>query len=199
MICKPGSTNSMSTFLKMLARWLVAGRHARVRTGSAPRRTLLRFADAGEQPCFCRPRTMAERDARRNLRCISRRLPCRPTADPQAFLAAVCPGRARPARLVAADARRCAEHGAGNIDGRAGVARYNWTPVKPCRRFVGRSCICSPVRTGWCQPRLRATLFTLLPDIEIGLIEQASHAFLLEDPHGVAGAIQAFLHECGDD
>lgn len=42
-------------------------------------------------------------------------------------------------------------------------------------------------------------LFALLPDIEIGLIEQASHAFLLEDPHGVAGAIQAFLHECGDD
>ena len=42
-------------------------------------------------------------------------------------------------------------------------------------------------------------LFALLPDIEIGLIEQASHAFLLEDPHGVAGAIQAFLHERGDD
>ncbi|MHC8385074.1 alpha/beta fold hydrolase [Pseudomonas sp. LB3P14] len=42
-------------------------------------------------------------------------------------------------------------------------------------------------------------LLTLLPDVEIGLIEQASHAFLLEDPHGVAGAIQAFLHEFGDD
>ncbi|WP_077048414.1 alpha/beta fold hydrolase [Pseudomonas sp. KK4] len=42
-------------------------------------------------------------------------------------------------------------------------------------------------------------LLTLLPDVEIGLIEQASHAFLLEDPHGVAGAIQAFLHECGDE
>ncbi|RON60051.1 transporter [Pseudomonas fluorescens] len=42
-------------------------------------------------------------------------------------------------------------------------------------------------------------LFALLPDIEIGLIEQASHGFLLEDPHGVAGAIQAFLHECADD
>ncbi|MCR8934390.1 MULTISPECIES: alpha/beta fold hydrolase [unclassified Pseudomonas] len=42
-------------------------------------------------------------------------------------------------------------------------------------------------------------LFALLPDIEIGLIEQASHAFLLEDPHGLAGAIQAFLHECADD
>lgn len=42
-------------------------------------------------------------------------------------------------------------------------------------------------------------LLALLPDVEVGLIEQASHAFLLEDPHGVAGAIQAFLHECGDD
>lgn len=42
-------------------------------------------------------------------------------------------------------------------------------------------------------------LLTLLPDVEVGLIEQASHAFLLEDPHGVAGAIQAFLHECSDD
>ena len=42
-------------------------------------------------------------------------------------------------------------------------------------------------------------LLKLLPDVEIGLIEQAGHAFLLEDPHGVAGAIQAFLHECGDD
>ena len=42
-------------------------------------------------------------------------------------------------------------------------------------------------------------LLTLLPDVEIGLIEQAGHAFLLEDPHGVAGAIQAFLHECVDD
>jgi pimeloyl-[acyl-carrier protein] methyl ester esterase len=42
-------------------------------------------------------------------------------------------------------------------------------------------------------------LLALLPDIEIGLIEQAGHAFLLEDPHGIAGAIQAFLHESGDD
>ena len=42
-------------------------------------------------------------------------------------------------------------------------------------------------------------ILALLPDVEIGLIEQASHAFLLEDPHGVAGAIQAFLHESGDD
>lgn len=42
-------------------------------------------------------------------------------------------------------------------------------------------------------------LLALLPDVEVGLIEQASHAFLLENPHGVAAAIQAFLHESGDD
>jgi pimeloyl-[acyl-carrier protein] methyl ester esterase len=42
-------------------------------------------------------------------------------------------------------------------------------------------------------------LLALLPDVEIGLIEQAGHGFPLEDPHGVAGAIQAFLHESGDD
>lgn len=44
-----------------------------------------------------------------------------------------------------------------------------------------------------------SALLALLPDVEIGLIEQAGHAFLLEDPHGVAEAIQAFLHECVDD
>lgn len=42
-------------------------------------------------------------------------------------------------------------------------------------------------------------LLALLPDVEVGLIEQAGHGFLLEDPHGVGGAIQAFLHESGDD
>ncbi|MEN2396307.1 alpha/beta fold hydrolase [Pseudomonas halotolerans] len=42
-------------------------------------------------------------------------------------------------------------------------------------------------------------LLVLLPDVEIGLIEQAGHGFPLEDPHGVAGAIQAFLHESDDD
>lgn len=42
-------------------------------------------------------------------------------------------------------------------------------------------------------------LLGLLADVEIGLIEQAGHAFILDDPHGVAAAIQAFLHEAGDD
>ncbi|PBQ02879.1 transporter [Pseudomonas congelans] len=42
-------------------------------------------------------------------------------------------------------------------------------------------------------------LLALLPDVEVGLIEQASHAFLVENPHGVAAAIHAFLHELDDD
>lgn len=42
-------------------------------------------------------------------------------------------------------------------------------------------------------------LLELLADVEVGLIEQASHAFVLERPHEVAAAIQAFLHESGDD
>ena len=42
-------------------------------------------------------------------------------------------------------------------------------------------------------------VMALLPDVEVGLIEQASHAFLLEAPHELAAAIQAFLHELGDD
>lgn len=42
-------------------------------------------------------------------------------------------------------------------------------------------------------------LLALLPDVEVGLIEQASHALLLEAPHELAAAIQAFLHESGDD
>jgi len=42
-------------------------------------------------------------------------------------------------------------------------------------------------------------LLALLPDVEIGLIDNASHAFALERPHEIAAAIQAFLHEAGDD
>lgn len=42
-------------------------------------------------------------------------------------------------------------------------------------------------------------LLALLPDVEVGLVEQASHALLLEAPHELAAAIQAFLHESGDD
>jgi pimeloyl-[acyl-carrier protein] methyl ester esterase len=42
-------------------------------------------------------------------------------------------------------------------------------------------------------------LLALVPDIEIGLIEQASHAFVLERPHEVAAALAAFMCEAKDD
>lgn len=42
-------------------------------------------------------------------------------------------------------------------------------------------------------------LLTLLPDVEIGLIDGVGHAFALERPHEIAMAIQAFLHEADDD
>lgn len=42
-------------------------------------------------------------------------------------------------------------------------------------------------------------LLTLLADVEVGLIEQVGHAFVVERPHEVAAAIQAFLHGVEDD
>ncbi|KQQ54080.1 transporter [Pseudomonas sp. Leaf127] len=42
-------------------------------------------------------------------------------------------------------------------------------------------------------------LLELLPDVETGLIEQASHAFILESPHSVAATIRTFLCGAGDD
>ncbi|UVE17503.1 alpha/beta fold hydrolase [Pseudomonas sp. LS44] len=42
-------------------------------------------------------------------------------------------------------------------------------------------------------------LLEVLPDTEIGLLEQTSHAFVIERAHEVAAAIHAFLTEAGDD
>ena len=42
-------------------------------------------------------------------------------------------------------------------------------------------------------------LLALVSDVEVGLIEEVSHAFILERPHEIAAAIQAFLHEARDD
>lgn len=38
-----------------------------------------------------------------------------------------------------------------------------------------------------------------LPDVEVGLVEGTSHAFILEYPQELAAAIKNFLHESGDD
>lgn len=42
-------------------------------------------------------------------------------------------------------------------------------------------------------------LLALVPDVQLGLIEQASHAFMLERPHEVAAALAAFIGEAKDD
>lgn len=39
----------------------------------------------------------------------------------------------------------------------------------------------------------------MLAEVDVGLIEYASHAFALERPHDTAAAIQRFLHEASDD
>ena len=44
-----------------------------------------------------------------------------------------------------------------------------------------------------------AALLGLQPDIEVGVLASSSHAFVLERPHELAAAIQAFLSEVGDD
>lgn len=42
-------------------------------------------------------------------------------------------------------------------------------------------------------------LTELLPDVGVGLVEDSSHAFLLEYPQELAASIKSFLHESGDD
>ncbi|MBF7728513.1 alpha/beta fold hydrolase [Pseudomonas sp. N040] len=44
-----------------------------------------------------------------------------------------------------------------------------------------------------------SALLGLQPDIEVGVLASAGHAFVLERPHEVAAAIQAFLSEAKDD
>jgi pimeloyl-[acyl-carrier protein] methyl ester esterase len=48
-------------------------------------------------------------------------------------------------------------------------------------------------------PEAAKALSELLPDVEVGLVEESSHAFLLEYPQELATGIKSFLHESGDD
>lgn len=48
-------------------------------------------------------------------------------------------------------------------------------------------------------PGAAKALSELLPDVEVGLVEDSSHAFLLEYPQELATGIKSFLHESGDD
>lgn len=42
-------------------------------------------------------------------------------------------------------------------------------------------------------------LLELVADVEVGILQDASHAFVLERPHEVAASIRAFIGEAGDD
>lgn len=65
--------------------------------------------------------------------------------------------------------------------------------------FVGPQLHLFAGRDGLVPSATAAALLALLADVEIGLIDNASHAFALERPHEIAAAIQAFLHEAGDE
>lgn len=74
------------------------------------------------------------------------------------------------------------------LDTRAALQRYNGPQL---HLFGGQD--------GLVPAEVAGELLALLPDVEVGLIEQASHAFLLEDPHSLAAAIHAFFHEPDHD
>mgnify|MGYP003601334410 FL=1 len=76
----------------------------------------------------------------------------------------------------------------GRLDTRAALQRFNGPQL---HLFAGLDALV-PVQAA-------SDVLALLPDVEVGLIEQACHAFLLEAPHELAAAIQAFLHESGDE
>ena len=76
----------------------------------------------------------------------------------------------------------------GKLDTRAALQRFNGPQL---HLFAGLDALV-PVQAA-------SDVLALLPDVEVGLIEQACHAFLLEAPHELAAAIQAFLHESGDE
>lgn len=99
------------------------------------------------------------------------------------------------ARALAADASgttvEALHHGLvvlAQLDTREALQRYSGPQM---HLFAGQDALLAV--------QVAAELLALLPDVQVGLIESAGHAFILEDPHGLAGAIQAFLHECNDD
>lgn len=74
------------------------------------------------------------------------------------------------------------------LDTRSALQRYNGPQL---HLFAGQDALVPAEVAG--------ELLARLPDIEVGLIEHASHALVVEDPHSLAAAIHAFLHEQDDD
>ena len=76
----------------------------------------------------------------------------------------------------------------GNFDGRSAIQRF----AGPQLHLLAGADALVPAEVA-------GDLLALQPDIEVGLIEDVSHAFVLERPHEVAAAILAFLSEASDD
>ena len=75
----------------------------------------------------------------------------------------------------------------GNFDGRSALQRF----AGPQLHLLAGADALVPAEVA-------GELLSLQPDIEVGLIEEVSHAFPLERPHEVAAAIHAFITEAGD-
>ena len=75
----------------------------------------------------------------------------------------------------------------GNFDGRSALQRF----AGPQLHLLAGADALVPAEVA-------GELLALQPDIEVGLIEEVSHAFPLERPHEVAAAIHAFITEAGD-
>ena len=149
----------------------------------------LRFVSAADWPCAMAAETFAAfrqgcaQDARATLKRFA--LLCvQGASDPRGLsrqLLVAAPA-ARPESLLAGLDLLAA------LDTRAAL-----------QAFVGPQLHLFAGQDGLVPAEAAKALLALLPDVEVGLIDDASHAFALERPHELAAAIQAFLHEAGDD
>ncbi|TDF82926.1 alpha/beta fold hydrolase [Pseudomonas sp. H9] len=76
----------------------------------------------------------------------------------------------------------------GKLDTRAALQAYGGPQL---HLFAGRD--------GLVPAEVAGVLLEELPDVEVGLLEDAAHGFVMETPHELAAAIKAFVHESGDD
>ncbi|CAM3645683.1 alpha/beta fold hydrolase [Pseudomonas wadenswilerensis] len=76
----------------------------------------------------------------------------------------------------------------GQLDTRAALQRYGGPQL---HLFAGRD--------GLVPAEVAGELLEILPDVEVGLLEDSAHGFVMETPHELAAAIKAFVHESDDD
>ncbi|WP_442111723.1 alpha/beta fold hydrolase [Pseudomonas sp. NUPR-001] len=76
----------------------------------------------------------------------------------------------------------------GKLDTRAALQAYGGPQL---HLFAGRD--------GLVPAEVAGVLLEELPDVEVGLLEDSAHGFVMETPHELAAAIKAFVHESGDD